>query len=65
MLSRPTPGLRSVASVWSLAPRRGPAERFIAWLYLGPVGHFYGVVADVVELGGRYWLARTRGRAPR
>jgi hypothetical protein len=46
-------------------PRRGPAERLAAWLYLGPVGHFYGVVADVVELGGRYWIARMRDRAPR
>lgn len=44
---------------------RGPAEKALAWLYLGPVGHFYGVVADVVELGGRYWIARVRGRAPR
>ena len=44
---------------------RSPAERFFAWLYLGPVGHLYGVVADVAELGGRYQLARLRGRAPR
>lgn len=45
--------------------RRSPAERLIAWLYLGPVGHFYGVLADVIELGGRYWIARRLGRAPR
>ena len=45
--------------------RRSLPERFVAWLYLGPVGHFYGVVADVVELGGRYWVARMRDRAPR
>ena len=44
---------------------RSPAERLLAWLYLGPVGHFYGVVSDVVELGGGYYLARLRGRAPR
>ena len=45
--------------------RRSPAERLLAWLYLGPVGHFYGVVVDVFELGGRYWIARMRDRAPR
>jgi hypothetical protein len=45
--------------------RRSPAERLLAWLYLGPLGHFYGVAADVVELGGGYWVARMRGRAPR
>ncbi len=44
---------------------RGPAERTVAWLYLGPVGHFYGIVADVIELGGRYAIARRLGRAPR
>lgn len=49
----------------AVRPRRGPAERAIAWLYLGPVGHFYGVVADVIELGGRYAIARRLGRAPR
>jgi hypothetical protein len=45
--------------------RRSPAERALAWLYLGPVGHLYGVVADVVQLGGRYAIARRLGRAPR
>ena len=51
---------------WCNVPvRRSLAERLLAWLYLGPVGHFYGVLADVVELGGRYWIARRLGRAPR
>jgi len=45
--------------------RRSLAERALAWLYLGPVGHLYGVLADVIELGGRYAIARRLGRAPR
>ncbi|MDQ3587524.1 MAG: hypothetical protein M3433_08050 [Actinomycetota bacterium] len=49
----------------AVRPRRRPAERALAWLYLGPVGHFYGILADVVELGARYAIARRRGRAPR
>ena len=55
------------AGAWCNLPpvRRSSTERLLAWLYLGPVGHFYGVLADVVELGGRYYLARLRGRAPR
>src|SRR5919198_830124 len=28
--------------------RRGPPERLAAWLYTGPLGHFYGVVVEVV-----------------
>ncbi len=48
-----------------MAVHRSRPERLLAWVYLGPLGHFYGVVADVVELGGRYWLARRRGQAPR
>ncbi|MDQ3721372.1 MAG: hypothetical protein M3350_11435 [Actinomycetota bacterium] len=46
-------------------PCRGPGERVLTWLYLGPLGHFYGVVADVIELGGRHAIARRLGRAPR
>jgi hypothetical protein len=41
---------------------RGPAERALAWLYTGPLGHLYGVVADVVMLWARYAASRLRKR---
>ena len=25
-------------------------DRFLAWIYTGPVGHLYGTVADVTQL---------------
>ena len=45
--------------------QRSAREKALAWLYLGPLGRLYGVVADVIELGGRYAIARRLGRAPR
>jgi hypothetical protein len=42
--------------------RRGPPERLAAWLYTGPLGHFYGVVADIAELWTRYAAGRMRAR---
>ena len=42
--------------------RRHPSERFVAWLVTGPAGHLWSVVADVVELWGRYLLSRLRER---
>jgi hypothetical protein len=41
---------------------RGPLERALAWLYTGPLGHLYGVLADVAELWARYLAARLRAR---
>ena len=41
---------------------RSPAERLAAWLYTGPLGHLYGMAADVAELSARYALARARAR---
>jgi hypothetical protein len=30
-----------------------PSDRFLAWIYTGPLGHLYGGLADVTQL----WLA--------
>lgn len=46
------------------AASRAPAERVLAWLYTGPLGHLYGVVADVAVLWARYALSRLRERYP-
>jgi hypothetical protein len=35
-------------------------DRFLAWIYTGPVGHLYGTVADVTELWIRYLWSRIR-----
>jgi len=47
-----------------MTPRRGPLERGLAWLYTGPLGHLYGVVADIAVMAARYGalLARRRLR---
>jgi hypothetical protein len=29
--------------------RRGPGERLAAWLYTGPLGHFWSTTADLGE----------------
>ncbi|HEY2601993.1 MAG TPA: hypothetical protein VGI67_10580 [Thermoleophilaceae bacterium] len=42
------------------APRRGPLERGLAWLYTGPLGFLYGVLADVAVLWARYGWSRLR-----
>ena len=45
--------------------RRPVAERVLAWIVLGPLGHLYSVVADVgVALAG-YGVSRLRLRARR
>ncbi len=41
---------------------RAPAERALAWLYTGPLGHLYGVVADVAVLWARYAASQLRER---
>ncbi|HYI98758.1 MAG TPA: hypothetical protein VEX36_03630 [Thermoleophilaceae bacterium] len=38
-------------------PHRGPGERLAAWIFTGPLGHLFSVVADI----GSYWL-RQLGR---
>jgi hypothetical protein len=35
-------------------------ERFLAWIYTGPVGHLYGTVADVAQLWILYLASRIR-----
>jgi hypothetical protein len=44
--------------------RRDPFERLWAWLYTGPLGHLYGIVADISVMWVRYGalLARRRLR---
>jgi hypothetical protein len=37
-------------------------ERALAWLYTGPLGHLYGVLADVSVLWWRYVRSRIRAR---
>jgi hypothetical protein len=40
--------------------RRGPAERLMAWIVTGPLGHFWSVMVDVVVLWVRYGLFKAR-----
>ncbi|HEY7632457.1 MAG TPA: hypothetical protein VH817_17260 [Thermoleophilaceae bacterium] len=42
--------------------QRGVVERIWAWLYTGPLGHLYGIVADVAVLWARYGWSRMRRR---
>jgi hypothetical protein len=37
-------------------------DRFLAWIYTGPVGHLYGTVADVSQLWIAYLTSRIRRR---
>jgi hypothetical protein len=36
-------------------------DRFLAWIYTGPVGHLYGTLADVAQL----WIAYLSSRIQR
>ena len=42
--------------------RRGPAERLLAWLVTGPLGHLWSALADITILWVRYGVAKLRGR---
>ena len=46
-------------------PRQGPAERLAAWLYTGPLGHLYSVVADLSVYFVRWLAGRARRRLGR
>ena len=46
----------------SPALHRSPAERLVAWLVTGPLGHLYSVVADLTVFGSRLVVRRLRGR---
>jgi hypothetical protein len=37
-------------------------DRFLAWIYTGPVGHLYGTVADVTQLWILYLASLVRRR---
>jgi hypothetical protein len=41
--------------------RRGPGERLAAWIYTGPLGHFWSTAADLACFS----LARVRARRRR
>jgi hypothetical protein len=41
---------------------RRPGERVLAWLYTGPLGHLYGVLADIGGMWVRYTAGRVRAR---
>jgi hypothetical protein len=43
--------------------RLGPAERTLAWLVTGPIGHFAAGLVDWLELLIRWAWARSRGRS--
>jgi hypothetical protein len=43
--------------------RRGPVERFAAWVVTGPLGHLWSVLADVVVLWARWGWSRLRRSA--
>jgi hypothetical protein len=45
-----------------LPVRRRAPERALAWLYTGPLGHLYGLLADVTVLWVRYARSRVRDR---
>jgi hypothetical protein len=32
----------------------------LAWLYTGPLGHLYGIIADIALMWVRYGVARLR-----
>jgi hypothetical protein len=42
--------------------RRRPAERALAWLVTGPIGHLVAGLIDVITLVIRLGWARARGR---
>jgi hypothetical protein len=42
--------------------RRPLSERVEAWLYTGPLGHFWGAVADISEMWLRWMWSRARVR---
>jgi hypothetical protein len=37
-------------------------ERFLAWIYTGPLGHLYGTVVDVMQLWLLYLASLVRRR---
>ena len=44
-----------------MSGRRGPGERIVAWLYTGPLGHFWSTFADL----GSFFLRTIAKRAQR
>jgi hypothetical protein len=45
--------------------RRPPGERFVAWLYTGPLGHLWGAVADIASMWLRWQWSRGVARVQR
>jgi hypothetical protein len=44
----------------ALEGRRSPAERLLAWLFTGPLGHLYGTLMDLAGLWISYGARRAR-----
>lgn len=44
---------------------RSATERALAWLFTGPLGHLYGLLADLAVLWARYARLRLRERLGR
>ena len=57
MAQQRVPGTTSV--------RRPPAERALAWIYTGPLGHLWSTLADIAVLWIRWMAARVRDRRGR
>ncbi|HEX8857144.1 MAG TPA: hypothetical protein VF752_16235 [Thermoleophilaceae bacterium] len=55
----------SVSDLTRALTDRGRRERLVEWLYTGPLGHLYGVLADLVQLWVRYGVRRLRLRVSR
>jgi hypothetical protein len=45
--------------------RRPPAERALAWIYTGPLGHLWSVAADISLMWLRWTGMRLRARLGR
>jgi len=45
--------------------RRDPAERLVAWVYTGPLGHLYSTLADIAAAWSRWAASRGRERVRR
>ena len=41
-----------------------PRDRFLAWIYTGPVGHLYGTITDVAQLWILFLASLARRRLP-
>jgi len=45
----------------AMVPEPPPLRRFAAWLYTGPLGHFWSTSLDIVLAWIRWGVGRLRG----